>query len=118
MNTGGDLLHDFRGATHDYILAELERRKTELKTQLVWVGAQKEPGITARTWKWVNGMHTFNLKVIFEINSFEYKYPFIQVKPLLNQHGVRINQTIIMANRIVLCSMVDETGCGMMSAAI
>lgn len=52
---GGDLLHDFRGATQDYIHAELDRRKSDLKTQLVWVGAQKEPGITARTWKWVNG---------------------------------------------------------------
>lgn len=48
-------MHDFRGATQDYILAELDRRKSDLKTQLVWVGAQKEPGITARTWKWVNG---------------------------------------------------------------
>ncbi|KAG5674431.1 hypothetical protein PVAND_004402 [Polypedilum vanderplanki] len=52
---GGDLLHDFRGATHDFILAELDRRKADLKTQLVWVGAMKEPGITARTWRWVNG---------------------------------------------------------------
>ena len=52
---GGDLLHDFRGATYDYVLAELDRRKADLKTQLVWVGAQKEPGITARTWRWVNG---------------------------------------------------------------
>lgn len=55
VQLGGDLLHDFRGATQDYILAELDRRKADLKTQLVWVGAQKEPGITARTWKWVNG---------------------------------------------------------------
>ncbi|XP_075158690.1 CUB and Sushi multiple domains furrowed [Haematobia irritans] len=53
--TGGDLVHDFRGAANDYILSELERRKGELKTQLVWIGAQKEPGITSRTWKWVNG---------------------------------------------------------------
>lgn len=53
--SGGDLLHGFRGATQDYILAELDRRKPDLKTQLVWVGAQKEPGLTARTWKWVNG---------------------------------------------------------------
>lgn len=53
--TGGDLVHDFRGATSQYILSELERRKTELKPQLVWIGAQKEPGITSRTWKWVNG---------------------------------------------------------------
>ncbi|XP_054729921.1 sushi, von Willebrand factor type A, EGF and pentraxin domain-containing protein 1 [Anastrepha obliqua] len=54
-STGGNLVHDFRGAANDYILAELERRKSELKTQLVWIGAQKEPGITSRTWKWVNG---------------------------------------------------------------
>lgn len=52
---GGNLLHDFRGATKDFVLSELERRKTELRTQLVWIGAQKEPGYTSRTWKWVNG---------------------------------------------------------------
>ena len=52
---GGNLVYDFRGAANDYILAELERRKTDLKTQLVWFGAQKKPGITSRTWKWVNG---------------------------------------------------------------
>jgi hypothetical protein len=51
----GDLLHDIKGATNDYILSELDRRKSELKTQLVWIGAQKEPGYTSRTWKWVNG---------------------------------------------------------------
>lgn len=54
---GGDLVHEFRGATSQYILSELERRKSELKPQLVWIGAQKEPGITSRTWKWVNGMN-------------------------------------------------------------
>ncbi|KAL9879295.1 CUB and Sushi multiple domains furrowed isoform 1-T5 [Glossina fuscipes fuscipes] len=54
-STGGDLVHEFRGPANDYILAELERRKSDLKTQLVWIGAQKEPGITSRTWKWVNG---------------------------------------------------------------
>lgn len=52
---GGNLIYDFRGPTKDYILSELERRKTELRTQLVWIGAQKEPGLTSRTWKWVNG---------------------------------------------------------------
>lgn len=52
---GGDLLHDFRGATQDYVLAELDRRKSELRTQLVWIGAQKDPGITSRVWKWVSG---------------------------------------------------------------
>lgn len=54
---GGNLIYDFRGPQKDYILSELERRKTELRTQLVWIGAQKEPGYTSRTWKWVNGTH-------------------------------------------------------------
>lgn len=52
---GGDLIHNIRGPTKDYVLSELERRKGELRTQLVWIGAQKEPGYTSRTWKWVNG---------------------------------------------------------------
>lgn len=52
---GGNLVHEFHGPANDYIIAELERRKVELKTQLVWIGAQKEPGLTSRTWKWVNG---------------------------------------------------------------
>lgn len=54
------MLHDFRNAAKDYILQELERRKGDLKTQLVWIGAQKEPGLTQRTWKWVNGKN-FNI---------------------------------------------------------
>ncbi|XP_026500881.2 sushi, von Willebrand factor type A, EGF and pentraxin domain-containing protein 1 [Vanessa tameamea] len=52
---GGDLIHGFQGATSSYLIQELERRKTQLKTQLVWIGAQKEPGLTSRTWKWVDG---------------------------------------------------------------
>lgn len=52
---GGDLVHGFAGATSSFLLAELERRKTVLKTQLVWIGAQREPGFTSRTWRWVDG---------------------------------------------------------------
>ncbi|CAD1479335.1 unnamed protein product, partial [Heterotrigona itama] len=52
---GGDLVHGFQGAASVYILNNLERRKNKLKTQLVWIGAQKEPLITARTWRWVDG---------------------------------------------------------------
>lgn len=48
-------MHDFRGPSQDYVLSELDRRKGELRTQLVWIGAQKEPGYTSRVWKWVNG---------------------------------------------------------------
>lgn len=44
-----------QGAASVYILNNLERRKDKLKTQLVWIGAQKEPLITARTWRWVDG---------------------------------------------------------------
>lgn len=52
---GGDLVHSMSPAATSYIYAELERRRGSLKTQLVWIGAQKEPGLTSRTWKWVNG---------------------------------------------------------------
>lgn len=52
---GGDLVHGLKGATSSFLLAELERRKPSLKTQLVWIGAQREPGFTSRTWRWVDG---------------------------------------------------------------
>ncbi|XP_008192271.2 sushi, von Willebrand factor type A, EGF and pentraxin domain-containing protein 1 [Tribolium castaneum] len=51
----GDLVHGMSAAATTFLYAELERRKPMLKTQLVWIGAQKEPGITSRVWKWVNG---------------------------------------------------------------
>lgn len=44
-----------QGISSVFILNNLERRKDKLKTQLVWIGAQKEPQITARTWRWVDG---------------------------------------------------------------
>ncbi|RZC43271.1 sushi, von Willebrand factor type A, EGF and pentraxin domain-containing protein 1, partial [Asbolus verrucosus] len=50
----GDLIHGMSSSATAFLHAELERRKPTLKTQLVWIGAQKEPGITSRTWKWVN----------------------------------------------------------------
>lgn len=53
---GGDLAHGLRGAHNIFLLAELERRKSSLKTQLVWIGAQKEPSLASHTWKWVDGM--------------------------------------------------------------
>lgn len=56
---GGDLVHSLSPASTSFILAELERRKLQLKTQLVWIGAQKEPGVTSRTWRWVNGKKIF-----------------------------------------------------------
>ncbi|XP_058805446.1 sushi, von Willebrand factor type A, EGF and pentraxin domain-containing protein 1 isoform X1 [Phymastichus coffea] len=52
---GGDLVHGLKGVASTYILNNLDRRKSRLKTQLVWIGAQKEPSITVRTWKWVDG---------------------------------------------------------------
>lgn len=52
---GGDLVHGLQGATSSFLLAELERRKPNLKTQLVWIGAEREPGFTSRTWRWVDG---------------------------------------------------------------
>jgi len=54
----GDLVHGLKGATPTFLLAELERRKPNLRTQLVWIGAQREPGIS-RTWRWVDGESPF-----------------------------------------------------------
>ncbi|XP_048525860.1 uncharacterized protein LOC125505658 [Dendroctonus ponderosae] len=51
----GDLAHGMSQGQTSFLYAELERRKPTLKTQLVWIGAEKEPGLTSRTWKWVNG---------------------------------------------------------------
>ncbi|CAB3383572.1 Hypothetical predicted protein [Cloeon dipterum] len=52
---GGDLLHAPGTAHNGFVLSELERRKPKLKTQLVWLGATRDPGYTSRTWRWVNG---------------------------------------------------------------
>ncbi|XP_022905364.1 P-selectin [Onthophagus taurus] len=52
---GGDLVHGMTQAATTFLYAELERRKPSLKTQLVWIGALKDPGLVAKTWKWVNG---------------------------------------------------------------
>ena len=52
---GGDLLHAPGLAHSAFVLAELERHKPKLKTQLVWLGATRDPGYTSRTWRWVNG---------------------------------------------------------------
>lgn len=54
---GGDLVHGLANgdATTSFLVAELERRKSQLKTQLVWIGATRDPGVTSHTWRWVNG---------------------------------------------------------------
>ncbi|XP_046996037.1 sushi, von Willebrand factor type A, EGF and pentraxin domain-containing protein 1 [Schistocerca americana] len=54
---GGDLAHGFGGAGRAaaFLTAQLERRRADLRTQLVWIGAQREPGATSRTWRWVDG---------------------------------------------------------------
>lgn len=52
-----------------FLISELDRRKSNLTTQLVWIGAQKEPGVISRTWKWVNGKQIFtSIYKIKELN--------------------------------------------------
>ncbi|KFM61407.1 CUB and sushi domain-containing protein 3, partial [Stegodyphus mimosarum] len=51
---GGLLLHGVRDLTHHFIASELERRKEALKSKLVWLGAQRDQGLRARTWHWVD----------------------------------------------------------------
>lgn len=52
---GGLLLHATKDLTHHFIASELERRKDALKSKLIWLGAQRDQGLRARTWHWVDG---------------------------------------------------------------
>lgn len=63
-HNNGDLLHGFKGSTTSFLIGELERRKDKMKTQLIWIGAQKEPGLSSRTWKWVDGRQLFDFILI------------------------------------------------------
>lgn len=51
----GDLIHHMPISMTQFIHSELERRKSKLKTQLVWIGVQKEPGEYNKKWRWING---------------------------------------------------------------
>ncbi|GFX80181.1 CUB and sushi domain-containing protein 3 [Trichonephila clavipes] len=51
---GGLLLHGVKDLSHHFIASELERRKDALKSKLVWLGAQRDQGLRARTWHWVD----------------------------------------------------------------
>lgn len=72
--TGGDIVHGFRGSSSTFLAAELERRKSRLKTQLIWIGAQKEPGLTSRTWKWVNGEFINSLAAYIHTTSTHFSH--------------------------------------------
>lgn len=74
---GGDLMHSFKGPTQDFILSELDRWKGDLRTQLVWIGAQKEPGLTNRIWKWVNGK-----------GALQFKFPRMVIETRVNCHNL------------------------------
>lgn len=52
---GGLMLHGTQDLTHHFIASELKRRKEVLKSKLVWLGAQRDQGLRARTWHWVDG---------------------------------------------------------------
>ena len=88
-----------QGAAPVYILNNLERRKDKLKTQLVWIGAQKEPLVTARTWRWVDGEYFQApqlLRLAFEPRLFiDYSqnrfFPFSRF--IGNVHGNQVGET-------------------------
>ncbi|XP_066954773.1 P-selectin [Macrobrachium rosenbergii] len=52
---GGDLVHGVGKITHSFLASELDRVKDKMKTNLFWIGAQKEPSFISRTWKWIDG---------------------------------------------------------------
>lgn len=51
---GGLMVHHVEDLTHNFIASELERRKDQLKSKLVWLGAQRDSGLRAKTWHWVD----------------------------------------------------------------
>ncbi|KAK8721900.1 hypothetical protein OTU49_012628 [Cherax quadricarinatus] len=51
---GGDLVHGIGQATHSFLKSELERLKDTMRTNLIWIGAQREPQYISRTWRWVD----------------------------------------------------------------
>ncbi|XP_045463202.1 sushi, von Willebrand factor type A, EGF and pentraxin domain-containing protein 1 [Harmonia axyridis] len=51
----GDLVHSMGRSTTSFLYSELERRRNSFKTQLVWIGAQKEPNKASKIYKWTNG---------------------------------------------------------------
>ncbi|GAB6031334.1 hypothetical protein CHUAL_009120 [Chamberlinius hualienensis] len=53
--TGGDLVHDINNITKHFLVSELDLLKPTMTTQLVWIGATKEPGLISRVWHWVGG---------------------------------------------------------------
>ncbi|VEN57531.1 unnamed protein product [Callosobruchus maculatus] len=55
QSINSDLIHNLTTLDMSFLRAQLDRWKPKLKTQLVWLGANKDPGVIARTWKWVNG---------------------------------------------------------------
>lgn len=61
----GDLIHTMSPSQTDFLISQLDRRKSNLTTQLVWIGAQKEPRVISRTWKWVNGKYYNNCLILF-----------------------------------------------------
>jgi hypothetical protein len=55
QENNGDLVHGLRGVTPTFLIGELDRRREKIKAQLIWIGVKKDPGLTSRTWRWVNG---------------------------------------------------------------
>lgn len=57
QSKGGLMVHQVGNISHSFLTGELERLKDQLKTKLVWLGAQRKPGLTSEDWRWVNDDH-------------------------------------------------------------
>ncbi|XP_076368032.1 sushi, von Willebrand factor type A, EGF and pentraxin domain-containing protein 1-like isoform X3 [Tachypleus tridentatus] len=51
---GGLIAHSMSNITHNFLSSELERLKSNLKSKLVWLGAQRESDTLSQQWNWVN----------------------------------------------------------------
>ncbi|XP_076319115.1 P-selectin-like isoform X1 [Tachypleus tridentatus] len=57
---GGFIVHSTGNVIHNFLSSELERKKDNLKSNLVWLGAQREHGIVSQKWHWVNNRTIVN----------------------------------------------------------
>ncbi|KAG1682277.1 CUB and sushi domain-containing protein 2 [Nymphon striatum] len=51
----GHVVNNFNYVKNNFITAELNRLKSTIKTQLLWIGAKRQPGIVSRKWSWLDG---------------------------------------------------------------
>ncbi|XP_023237075.1 CUB and sushi domain-containing protein 3-like [Centruroides sculpturatus] len=50
----GDVIHDVKNSTQNFVSAELKKRKDDLKSLFFWLGARLEEKYRSSDWYWIN----------------------------------------------------------------